>query len=130
MLAVWAVKLISNFKIKNMIDFKKFMPSAFDEPFLAKTKYGIRVIEKNSQFMNWRYTDCTHHMMNCACNPYDIEEWEYIDKSKMSDLLFEESWIGKKIIEEQGNVILSNLSFLKPKKFFSIKDFWAKIIKI
>lgn len=99
-----------------MIDFKKYVPSLTDEPFYVKTKYGLRVAEFNSQFLRWRYTDCNHPIQNTACNPYDIEEWEYVDKSKMDELNFVEGWIYKEQLKLDGENILSTVSQSKTEK--------------
>lgn len=94
-----------------MIDFKKYMPSAINEPFIARTKYGIRVIEKsNNPFAPWIFVDCTHPLQNCHCNPYHIYEWEYIDDKKMQQLLFEKNWMAKLELQRQADEIINKIS--------------------
>jgi hypothetical protein len=111
-----------------MIDFKKYMPSKVDESFFAKTPYGTRIVSYNSMMQFFRYEDCTHPMQNCYCNPFDITEWEYVDKQKMEQLLFEESWVGKRIRQEQADEMPKNI---KPSLwdgiFFKINHFQRKL---
>ena len=112
-----------------MINFLEFMPSAINEPFLAKTKYGLRTVVIDPLMGFYRYTDCTHPFQNCNCNPYDIEEWEYVDKSKMEQLLFQKSWIGQKIRQEQADLILSQIKVSKIEKMFNkTKAFLLRIL--
>jgi len=96
-----------------MINFLEFMPTAMDEPFYAKTKDGLRTVVIDPLIGFYRYTDCTHPFANCHCNLFDIEEWEYIDKSKMEQLLFCKSWVGQKIRQEQADLILSQIKVSK-----------------
>jgi len=111
-----------------MIDFKKYMPSKADEPFFAKTPYGTRIVSFNSRKQFFGYEDCTNPMQNCYCNPFDITEWEYVDKQKMEQLLFQESWVGKRIRQEQADEMLKNI---KPSLwdviFFKINHFTRKL---
>lgn len=111
-----------------MIDFRKYMPSKVDEPFFAKTPHGIRIVIYNSMIQSFRYEDCTHPMQNIYCDPFVITEWEYVDKQKMEELLFTESWVGKRIRQEQGDKFLKNIKLsLLDRIFFKINNLKRKL---
>lgn len=92
-----------------MIPFDEYMPSAIDEPFIAETDFGTRTVVMCSRMGFFRYIDCTHPMQNCHCNPFDIIRWEYVDKSKMNQLLFKESWVGRRKRIEQADKMLDQI---------------------
>lgn len=113
-----------------MIDFKKYIPSLVDEPFYVKTKYGLRIAEFNSKFCRWRYTDCTNPMQNAACNPYDIDGWEYVNKLKREGLHFVDGWIYKEQLKLDGEKILETAKYpIFLKKLSNFSTFRALLLR-